>query len=614
MIPNVLNTVAQASRSPLAVLLLHSPPMSRANLQQVTQLASAGKLIEADRACRQILQGNPGNTAAARLLGQITRRTGRATESVQIFRHLRQNRPNDIQLLGELGASLAASEQPQLALPLLIEAVEKMPTAVQWKVWLGKCYLKLFKTAAAIKVLKQAREDAPDDPDVLYHLANALLTSGQPAHAEPLILEFLQKRPDSVHGKVCLANIYEHENRLDEAVEICKAIIEKDPTMDAALGTLARCLRTEGKYDEALAILKPLIDAEPTSKTVLAVAPIYLAAKRFEECKSLFKQVLKQEYLPNPVKSSLTFGLAQCHQGLKDYDAAFRAFKRGNEYYPKGFKREHRLTLYQEIRTTFSPEILRDGPRGQVDASKCIFVLGMPRSGTSLIEQILDAHPRVFGAGELPEVPFVLAEICKQLDGPAPRAAKDATEELLTTGAQRYLDHIAGIAPEAEYIIDKLPHNFEMIGLIRRMLPGAKIIHCKRNPIDNCISCYFTQLSAWHSYSNDLSHLGWAYGQYQKLMDYWKNTCGIEMLDVQYEEVIADTEAQARRLLDAIGLEWDPRCLRFYETERRVTTASVDQVRQPIYTSSVARWKRFGDHVTPLIESLKAAGVELADV
>ncbi len=588
--------------------------MSRANLQQVTQLASAGKLIEADRACRQILQANPANTAAARLLGQLTRRTGRTAESVQIFQHLRQSRPNDIQLIGELGASLTASEQPQLALPLLSEAVEKMPTAVQWKVWLGKCFLKLFNTASAIRVLKQAREDAPDDPDVLFHLSNAMLTSGQPAHAEPLILEFLEKRPDSIPGKVCLANIYEHENRLDEAVEICKAIIEIDPNMDSALGTLARCLRTEGKYDEALAILKPMVDAEPTSKTALAIAPIYLATKRFEECKTMFEQVLDQEHLPNPVKSSLTFGLAQCYQGTKDYDAAFRAFKRGNEYYPKGFKREHRLTLYQQIRAAFTPEILKDGPRAQIDGSKCIFILGMPRSGTSLTEQILDAHPRVFGAGELPEVPFVLADVCQQMNGPAPVASRDATEEVLTKGGQRYLDHINNLAPDADFVIDKLPHNFEMIGFIQRILPGATIINCKRNPIDNCISCYFTQLSAWHSYSNDLSHLGWAYGQYQKLMDYWKTACGIDILDVQYEDVVADTEAQARRMLDAIGLEWDPQCLRFYETERRVTTASVDQVRQPIYTSSVARWKRFGDHVTPLIESLKAAGVELADM
>lgn len=589
--------------------------MSKATLQHVHQLASSGKLIEADRACRQILQANPGNMAAARVLGQLTRRTGRTEESVKIFQQLRVARPNDIQLIGELGASLTASEQPQLALSLLIDAVDKMPTAVQWKVWLGKCYLKLFKTVAALKVLKQAREDAPDDPDVMYHLGNAYLTAGQPAHGEPLLLEFLQKRPDAVHGKVTLANIYEHEGRLDEAVEICKGIIEKDPNMDSALATLARCLRAEGKYDEAIAILQPMIDAELSSKSALALAPVYLALKRFEECKVMFEKVLSKENLPNPVKSSLTFGLAQCYQGLKDYDAAFRAFKRGNEFFPKTFNREHRLTFYQEIRTAFTPDILQNGPRAKVDGSKCIFIIGMPRSGTSLTEQILDAHPKVHGAGEIVEVPFILADICKELKGPAPRASKDASEELLTRAGQRYLDHITGLAPEGtEYVVDKLPHNFETLGLIQRILPGAKIISCKRNPIDNCISCYFTQLSAWHSYSNDLSHLGWTYGQYVKLLNYWKEKCGIEMIDVQYEDVVADTETEARRIIAALGLEWDPRCLKFYETERRVTTSSVDQVRQPIYTSSVARWKRFGDHVTPLIESLKAAGVELADV
>lgn len=573
----------------------------------------AGRIPEAEQACRRALQANPGDMQATRLLGQITRQTGRGAESVRIFHQLRQARPGDIQLIGELGASLTSANQHAQALPLLQQAVEAMPTAVQWKIWLGKCLLKLFNTSAAVKVLEGAHADAPDNQEVLFHLANAMLTGGRPAHAEPLIREFLEKHPDSIPGRITLANVLEHENRLDEAVEICQGILEKDPNLDAALGTLARCLRAEGKYDEALAILEPIVAQHPTANQALAIAPIYLAGKRFAECKALFEQVLREEQVPDPVRASLTSGLAQAHQGLGDYDSAFRAFKRSNEYYPKSFKREHRLRLYKEIREAFSPEALKAGPRASIDAGKCVFIVGMPRSGTSLVEQVLDSHPRVFGAGELVDLPSTVGVLAEEMKGQPPSCLKELTQELLDEGGRRYIEQVTARAPEADFITDKLPHNFELLGLIHRMLPGAKIIHCKRNPIDNCLSCYFTQLSAWHSYSTDLSNLAWAYAQYLQLMDYWRTACQIPFLDVQYEDTVADLETQARRVLDFIGLEWDDNCLRFYEVERAVTTASVDQVRQPIYTSSVARWKRYGDHVKPLIESLKAAGVELAD-
>jgi tetratricopeptide (TPR) repeat protein len=587
--------------------------MQRATLQNAARLLQAGKPQDAERECRAVLKAAPHNLQAARLLGQITRQTGRAAESVQIFHQLRQMRPNDIQLLGELGASLTAANQHAQALPLLQKAVETMPAAVTWKVWLGRCLLQMFRTAQALRILEQAREDAPDDPEATYHLANALLTAGRPSHAEPLVREFLGKHPKSVAGRITLANILEHQARLDEAVAVSREILAEHPTMGAAAGTLARCLRAEGKYDEALAILEPLMGDQPNADQALAAAPVYLGAKRHEEAKAICERALSAPHLPVPMRASLLFSLGQAEQALGRHDEAFRAFRRANDLFPKTFKREHRLRLYQEIRNVFTPEAVRDGFKAEVDASKCVFIVGMPRSGTSLVEQIIDAHPRAHGAGELAEVPMIIGELAGMIGGAAPACLAAMTPEHLNHGAKRYLEHVRTLAPEADVVVDKLPHNFEMLGLIARMLPGARIIHCRRDPIDNCVSCYCTQLSAWHAYSNDLSHLGWAYAQYLRLMDYWRERCGIEWLEVRYEDVVADTEAQARRILQHVGLEWDPRCLEFYKTERRVTTASVDQVREPIYTSSVARWKRYAEQVTPLIESLKAAGVELTD-
>ncbi|HZW09027.1 MAG TPA: sulfotransferase [Phycisphaerales bacterium] len=580
-------------------------------LQNAAQLLQAGKPLEAASVCREALRLNPADVRASIMLGQIARQTGDAAEAVRIFQQLRQARPGDSQIAGELGASLSAANLHGQALPLLEQAARDFPTAVQWKVWLGSCHLKLFNTVAAIRVLGEARELAPDSPEVAIHLANALLTGARPNEAEPLIRGFLERHPDSVAAMLTLAGILEHMSRLDEASGVLRRVLALRPGFEPALAGLARLLRAQGKYKDALALLEPVAGGEPTANQAMAIAPIYLAEKRFEECRALFEKVLAQDRLPEPVRASLNFGLGQACQGLKEYDAAFRAFKRANDLFPKSFNRQHRLRLYKEIRDVFSAESIRTGPRAGVDAGRCVFIVGMPRSGTTLVEQIIDAHPRAFGAGELVALPETVEELARRIGGQAPACLAKLDQALLDEGGRRYLGHVTRLAPQAERITDKLPHNFEMIGLISRMLPGARVIHCRRDPIDNCVSCYFTQLSAWHSYSNDLSHLGWAYGQYERLMEHWRFAADVPMLDVRYEDVVADIETHARRIIGFLGLEWDERCLRFYEGERAVTTASVDQVRQPIYRHSVARWKRYGAHLKPLIESLRAAGVAL---
>ena len=158
-----------------------------------------------------------------------------------------------------------------------------------------------------------------------------------------------------------------------------------------------------------------------------------------------------------------------------------------------------------------------------------------------------------------------------------------------------------------------MPHNFEQLGLINLLFPDARVIHCARNPIDTCVSCYVTQFSIAHTYSCDLAHLGHAYGEYHRLMKHWRSALDIPMLDVVYEELVADPDAGARRIVEFLGLPWDDACLRFYEAERAVSTASVDQVRKPVYTSSVSRWKRYERRLGPLLAALRQCGVPLHD-
>ena len=591
--------------------------MSRAQLANAQRLYEARSYADAERACRDALKAKPGDMQATRLLGQIIRHTGKASESVQIFNQLGQARPNDVQLVGEMGASLVAANMHPQALPALRKAVDAMPKAVKWRVWLGRCLTGLFQTPAAIRVLEEAQAMAPDDPDVSFHLANALLNASRNAHAEPHARAFLEHHPDSVPARAMLAKILEHQSRLDEALEILRGLLgdtpgdTADPNLDQALACLVRCLNAQGKADEALAACERTAARSPTPTLVIALAPVYLKHNRHQELLDLIEAVLAAGPMPEPVRAGLLFYRGDALRGLGEHDRAFESYIEANNCYPDTFDRAQRTRVYDALRETFVAEQIKSAPRATIDASRCVFIVGMPRSGTSLVEQIIDAHPQAHGAGELNDLPNLVDTLARKVGVPPPMCFAQATTELLDEGARLYTEPLFALAPDAKVITDKLPHNFELLGLINRMLPGAKVIHCTRNPIDNCVSAFTTPLGAWHSYSNNLANLGWAYGQYAALMDHYRQACDLQLLEIPYEDIVADVETHARRIIEFVGLPWDDRCLRFYETDRAVTTASVDQVRRPIYSTSVARWKRYEQHLGPLIDALRESGVQL---
>ena len=594
--------------------------MPRAQLANAQRLFDARRFSDAERACREALKAKPGDMQATRLLGQVTRQTGKAAESVTIFQQLRQARPNDVQLLGELGASLTLANMHAQALPLLQQAVQAMPNAAPWHIWLGRCLLGMFQIDPAIRTLEHARTLAPDDPEVLFHLANALLNAAREKDAEPHARAFLAARPDSIPGQTMLAKILEYQSRIDEAIDILRDLLGPAPgesaaaNLDHALGGLLRCLNAKGREDEAMAVCARAAARAPTPNLVTAMAPIYLKQQRDQELHDLIEGVLTRERMPEPVRAGLLFSQAEALRRLGEHDRSFRAFTLANNCYPDSFSRERCAGLYNALRETFPAEWIRTAPRATVDASRCVFIVGMPRSGTTLVEQIIDAHPAAHGAGELGVLRGQADTLARTLGGPPPPCFTNATTDLLNQAAAGYTEHLHALAPDAAIITDKMPHNFELLGLVNLMLPGARVIHCTRDPIDNCVSAFCTQLSAWHDYSNRLGNLGFAYSQYAALMRHWRSACDLPILDIPYEEVVADLDTHARRIIDFVGLAWDDRCLRYYESDRAVTTASVDQVRKPIYASSVARWKRYEAHLGPLLDELRAGGVPLRGV
>ena len=270
------------------------------------------------------------------------------------------------------------------------------------------------------------------------------------------------------------------------------------------------------------------------------------------------------------------------------------------------------LGFLDRIRAVFTAELMHQ-KRDLGDPSMIpVFIVGMPRSGTTLVEQILASHPKVFGAGELSEFSKAVTSLGMPNGALSfPETVPGLSAEQLRQLGTSYLDAIEAAAPGAERITDKMPANFRFVGLIHLALPNARIIHMRRDPVDTCLSCFSLLFVGDLPYCYDLGELGRYYRAYQTLMEHWRQVlpAGV-MLEVQYEEVVADVERQARQIVAYCGLEWDDACLAFYRTQRPIRTSSAAQVRQPIYRTSVGRWKPYRHLLQPLIKEL---GVELEE-
>jgi hypothetical protein len=264
--------------------------------------------------------------------------------------------------------------------------------------------------------------------------------------------------------------------------------------------------------------------------------------------------------------------------------------------------------LHQDIKATFTQEFLDQKKNiGNQDPSP-IFIVGLPRSGSTLIEQILSSHSQVDGTSELPDLSKVVMSINKRNKGKGPGYPTAVTEledeEFYKLGTQ-YIESTQRVRRGAPYFTDKMPNNFPTIGFLSLFLPNAKVINSIRHPIDSCLGCYKQHFARGQTFTYDLVELGEFYLEYHKLMQYWHAVLPGKVLDVQYEEMVSDQENQTRRLLEYCGLPWEDACLNFHETDRPVRTASSEQVRQPIYSTSLDRWKKYESHLQPLIEILE---------
>jgi hypothetical protein len=308
----------------------------------------------------------------------------------------------------------------------------------------------------------------------------------------------------------------------------------------------------------------------------------------------------------DPERKLLNFAAAKIHLELGQHNKAFEYLAASKERSAGSSVDAFKETVSRTIKL-FDRDLLQRFAGWGDNSELAVFVLGMPRSGTTLIEQIVASHPLAYGAGEVPYLGNVISkQFGKIADNPDRFSEKVGalTREDAARAGRSYLENLRWHSDSALRISDKMPHNFQHLGLLSILLPKAHVIHCRRDPIDNCVSIYTQLFNEKHDYGARLRGLGQYYRAYDRLMAHWRNVLPITIHEVRYEDMIADQEGQSRKLIDFIGLPWDSACLEFYKSARGVTTPSQLQVRQPIYSSSLKRWKAFEPHIRDLIEEL----------
>jgi tetratricopeptide (TPR) repeat protein len=478
--------------------------------------------------------------------------------------------------------------------------------------------------------------------DAQYQLAITPRALERPDHATHAPKQALVAKPELVELLIQLGGVLSNLRQFDEAIGCYERALALAPGLPALLHAIGRARYGQGRFEESRAAYARAIELEPhNAENYWGVGRTYEAEGRFEEAiawheKALAHQpdhslahyslammrssadrearVRRLEKIlargsPDPDRCApLNFALAKLYDEGGDYDQAFRCFKAANDLRKAAhrYRPEEEASLIDRLMVSFSKELLDEKERIGSRSEQPVFVIGMPRSGTTLVEQILASHSQVHGHGELDHMTELVLGLAERLGGRQPYpdcvAALDAnTARCLAEGHLAQLERDACGAVRS---VDKMPHNFWYLGVIALLFPRARLLHCVRDPLDTCLSCYFQDFGLRHPFSWDLEQLGRYYRDYQRLMAHWHATLPNPILEVPYAELVGDQEFWSRELIDFLGLPWDERCLAYYETNRPVLTSSSWQVRQPIYVSSIGRWQHYVKHLGPLFSGL----------
>ena len=576
-------------------------------------LLAKGDLPGAAEAFQQTLKLDPKRQRARMKLGQVFLLLGRV-EDAQALKTEFMEFSEDNQDIAE-AAHLESQEKFADAEKIYRQILTRNPDNVSaMRLW-SRLGVQQKRYANAETLLQQAVKVAPGFVRAWADLCSVQIEQEKFDDAIKNAKSLIKLQPRSPDGHIWLAVASALSGHHQDAAEFFDKALEISPEHVGALCGKGNASRTIGDQDGAIALFRRSIKANP-----LHVEAYWSLANlktfRFEEPEvDDMLALVGDERIPPVGHVQLNNALGLEFDSRNEYDRAFEFFARGNvlrreqEFYDR-VENEEKVDLAIEAFTQRYLEV--NGGHGDPDSAP-IFIVGLPRSGSTLLEQILSSHSMVDGTHELADLSKAIRSN-RKLTGPRLRYPTSVTN-IDANGLKRmgseYIERTRRHRRDRPFFTDKNPNNFVHVGLLHLILPNAKIINAQRHPLDSCFGSYKQLFAQGQPFTYDLVELGEYYLQYRRLMDHWHEVLPGKVLDVQYEEVVTDLEGQVRRILEYCELEWEESCLKFHETSRSVKTASSEQVRQPIYRSSVNTWRHYEPHLEPLIEVLEPLLAEL---
>lgn len=628
-----------------AVKLAPQAANLQANLGEV--LRQNGRIDEAAETLEKAVELDPKNAQALNNLGIIQYERRKFKEAVTYYRRALEIRPNMAEALNNLGNALRVTGDNEGAIAAYQDALTYREIYPEAYNNLGTLLQQDNKIQEAEHALRKAISQNPRYIEAYNNLATILASQKKEVDALRLLGDALKFAPKNPQTLLITAKIQMRRNNHAAAEQAARLALQEQPENAEALTVLGQVLHETDRYEEAITVLERALKANPKSAEALNFYGVALkSVGRLDEARDHIMKALKLNSgmwggYAN-LNDLVDFSKGEGEQLFNQMDAIFQSAKnteadpflplhfaygkaledrgeheRALKHYITGGKMKRAQLEYNEaetfsffdmIREAFPKEFFENRKYPGLDDDRPVFIIGMPRSGSTLVEQILSSHPEVYGAGEVKYLSRALGQLRDRFPSlpKFPQMMEKITPGQLDIMAKKYLDALSAGAGDAKKITDKLLTNYFFVGLIHTLYPNAKFVNTQRDPVDTCLSGFTKLFKDDMPHSYDLAELGRYYSKYRELMEHWQKVLPKGVLTtVQYEDVVANTEKEAKALIEFIGLDWDPKCVDFHKSDRPVKTASVAQVRKPIYNTSVKRWKKYGDGLQPLIDAIE---------
>lgn len=568
-------------------------------LREAFELLQRGQFPQAEQRLRRLLELHPQEPGPQRAMALLAAQTGRRDIALQYMSQAVRLAPVSGLLRCELGRLLAGEGRMPEALEAFREAAALEPALTEVWFFLGITLLRLERSDEAVPALRQAHALAPDQPEILAPLADLEFRGGNDQSGLPLWQRLVQLRPTDEDARLKLGETLTRLGRHAEARSAFRAALHVLPASAGLWMALAQAEEDAGDRGQAEAAYGKALDLRADWAFPLSGLLGLQRAKASPERVAQAQALQQGSRLDDAERALIGYQLGKVFDGQADYARAMASWQDANAARRRetgALDRARFADAVERILAGFTAETLAAAPLG-TDDGRPVFVVGMPRSGTTLVEQIIASHPQAAGCGELPDLGFLAEAVPVRPIEDAGRAQQEALRFLAT--AERHASR-AG----AQRLVDKAPLNFFHLGLVAQLFPNARVIWCRREARDIGLSIFSENFALASQFATDLGDIGLTLNAQHRLMRHWQATLKLPILEVDYESLVSDIEPGTRRIIDFLELPWDPACLDFHTSERAVQTPSRWQVRRPAHTGSIGRWKNYAPWLAPLTETL----------